>query len=237
MFQSITHYHHPVRRNLTVGSLLRAVNDIDPKANPGQGTLLVVRWAQSVLSCAIGVPAPSVAGFIKFFLRRNYQSWAAFRAECADGQCTLLATSSFLEQGYMDIMMTWASRVWPEMNWPSFQSSLIPNWNSAQGFLCTWSSSVIRGSQVLYSLFKNDFFPNWILSESSITQLFCAGFPLLQSNIKLLSNHLRQFFKHFWNAAPFASSVFLPPFHSLQLSSSPGIHHFISPPQENKTRL
>lgn len=42
-----------------------------------------------------------------------------------------------------------------------------------------------RGSKVWHNLFKNDFFQNWILSESSITQLFCAGFPLLQSNLKL----------------------------------------------------
>lgn len=43
----------------------------------------------------------------------------------------------------------------------------------------------IRASQVPYSLFKDDFFPNWILSESSITEQFHAVFPLSQANIKL----------------------------------------------------
>lgn len=176
--------HHPVRRNLTVGSLLRVVNDIDLKPNPDQGTLL---FEIGTVCAELSVTGSSLAGFIKS-LRRNHQAKAAIRAECADDQCTLLATSSFLEEEHMNIMMIWATRVWPETScqqWPSFQSSLIPNWNPEQCFLCTWSSTVPEDLKCYTVYLKRIFSPNWNLRESSITQLFCAGFPLLQSNIKL----------------------------------------------------
>lgn len=155
------------------------MNDVDLKATPGQGTLLFVRQAQ----CVLGVTGSSLAGFIKFFLRRNLQAKAAFRAECADGQCTLLATSSFLEQGCMNIMMIWASRFWPEMNcqqWPSFQNSLIPNLNSAECFLSTWRSTVSEDLKCYTVYLKMIFFfltESWVshqsLSYSVLVFLYC----------------------------------------------------------------
>lgn len=144
------------------------------------------------------VTGSTIAGFIKFFLRRNHQAEAAFRAEGADGQCTLLATANFLEQGYINNMMIWTIRARPEINcpqWPSFQSSLIPDWNPAQYLLCTWSSSVSEDFKCYTVYLKMIFFvtESWV-SHQSLSYSW-AGFPLLQSNIKLCLTS----YDHFWD--------------------------------------
>lgn len=87
--------------------------------------------------------------------------------------------------------------------WPSFQSSLIPNWNAAQYFLCTWSSSVSERLKCYTVYLKMFFFPNWILSESSITELFRAVFPPSQANIKLCLTTYDSVFQTFLKCNPF----------------------------------
>lgn len=149
--------HHLTRRNLPVGSLLRVVSDIELKADPDPGTLLFVRQAQCVLSCE------SPVHLLQVLLNSSWEETIRPKlhsGQCADGQGTLLGTPSFLEQEYTNFMVIWASRLWPEMSCqqsPSSQSSLIPNWSPAQGFLYL-KEYRIRGSQVLYSFFKDDFF-------------------------------------------------------------------------------
>lgn len=150
--------------------------------------------------------------FIKFFLRgscifyRNRECRWPMHYTQTKRLSTLLATYKVLKWEYMNPMMIWTSWPCPETNcqqWSSFQSSLITNWNLAEYFLCTWSSSVSEHFKCYTVYLKIFFFPNWILSESSITELFRAVFPLLQANIKLCLTTYDNVFQTFLKCKPF----------------------------------